>query len=226
MMAMTKQPKPWVESMLVAYVDNQLEPAQMAAVEELIREDPEARAIAAVLRRSAAAVKSAFDQPLRGPVPVGLLAAVGSEEAAIESNVVLLGARKHRLEYATIMALAASLAALVIGFGAGYWQAVPSGGIRLAGAADGTESGQYEAALYQALQGGTPGTQVSYVDTTDGRQGAVTIVGSVAARASGDCLEFRREWSDAGRKVESLGLACRSDMGEWSVLTMPPKPAS
>ena len=223
MMAMARQSKPWVESLLVAYVDKQLEPAQMAAVEEIIRENPEARAIAAVLRRSAAAVKSAYDQPLHEPVPARLL--VGLEEAAIESNVVLL--RAPKLERATIMALAASLAALVIGFGAGYWQAAPSGDFRLAGApADGTESGQYEAALYQALQGGSPGTRVSYVSTTDGRQGAVTIVGSVAAGVGGDCLEFRREWNDAGSKVESRGLACRSDMGEWSVLSMPSKPAS
>ena len=224
---MAKQSKPWVESMLVAYVDNQLEPAQMAAVEEIIREDPEARAIAAVLRRSAAAVKAAFDQPLREPVPGRLLAAVGLEEAAMESNVVPLRVRKRRLERTTIMALAASLAALVIGFGVGYWQAAPSGDIRLAGApADGTASGQYEAALYKALEGGTPGTEVSYVDTTDGRLSAVTIVGPVAASVGGECLEFRREWSDAGSKVESRGLACRSDMGEWSVLSMPPKPAS
>ena len=224
---MAKQSKPWVESMLVAYVDNQLEPAQMAAVEEIIREDPEARAIAAVLQRSAAAVKAAFDQPLREPVPGRLLAAVGLEEAAMESNVVPLRARKRRLERTTIMALAASLAALVIGFGVGYWQAAPSGDIRLAGApADGTASGQYEAALYKALEGGTPGTEVSYVDTTDGRLSAVTIVGPVAASVGGECLEFRREWSDAGSKVESRGLACRSDMGEWSVLSMPPKPAS
>jgi hypothetical protein len=110
------------------------------------------------------------------------------------------------------MVLAASLAALVIGFGAGYWQAAPSGDIRLAGVpADGTESGQYEAALYQALQGGSPGTRVSYMNTPDGRRGAVTIVGSVAAGVGGDCLEFRREWNDAGSKVESRGLACRSD---------------
>jgi len=227
MMAMAKQSKPWVESLLVAYVDKQLEPAQMAAVEEIIREDPEARAIAAVLRRSAAAVKSAYDQPLREPVPARLLATVGLEEATMEGDVVPVRAPKRRLERATIMMLAASLAALVIGFGAGYWQAAPSGDIRLAGApADGPDSGQYEAALYQALQGGSAGTQVSYVDATDGRQGAVTIVGPVAASVGGDCLEFRRQWSDAGSKVESRGIACRSDTGEWSVLSMPPKPAS
>jgi surface antigen len=223
MTTMTKQPKPWVESMLVAYVDNQLEPAQMAAVEEIIREDPEARTIVAVLQRSAAAVKTAFDQPLHEPVPARLLAAVGADGPAIEGNVVPLRARKPRLDRLTIMALAASLAALVIGFGAGQWQAAPSGGIRLA-AGEGTESGQYEVALYQALEDSNPGTQVAYVDS--GRSGAVIIVGPVAAGVGGNCLEFRREWSDAGNRIVSRGLACRSEAGEWSVLSMPPKPAS
>jgi anti-sigma factor RsiW len=226
MTAMTRQPKPWVESMLVAYVDNQLEPAQMAAVEEIMREDPEARAIVAVLRRSAAAVKSAFDQPLHEPVPARLLAAIGPEDAAIVSNVVSLRARKGWFDRSTIMALAASLAALAIGFGTGYWQAGSSGGLRVAGGPNETESGPYEAALYQALEASNPGTQVAYVDAADGRRGAITIVGPVAANVGGNCLEFRREWSDAGNKVVSRGLACRSDAGEWSVLSMPPKPAS
>ena len=158
---MTKQPKPWVESMLVAYVDNQLEPAQMAAVEEIIRDDPEARTIVAVLRRSAAAVKTAFDQPLREPVPARLLATVGATMAVVRSAATSCPcvARKLRLGRPTITALAASLAALAIGFGAGHWQAAPSGGIRVAGGSDGAESGQYEAALYQALEDSNPGTQ-------------------------------------------------------------------
>jgi surface antigen len=228
MMAMTRQPKPWVESMLVAYVDNQLEPAQMAAIEEVIREDPEARTIVAVLRRSAAAVKTAFDRPLREPVPARLLAAVGAAESrAIEGNVVPLRASKLRLNRPMVIALAASLAALVIGFGAGYWQAATSGDIRLAGSpAEGTESGQYEAALYQALEDSDPGVAVSYVDATNGKRGAVIIIGPVAAGVGGDCLEFRHEWSGASSKIMSRGLACRSDAGEWSILSMPPKPVS
>ena len=224
---MTRQPKPWVESMLVAYVDNQLEPSQRAAVEEIIREDPEARTIVAVLRRSAAAVKTAFDRPLRGPVPTRLLAAAGAEDgSAITGNEMPWRLRKLRLARPTVMALAASLAALVIGFGAGYWQAAPGGGIRLAGSpAEGSGTGQYEAALYQALENSSPGVKVSYVNA-DGKQGAVTIIGPVAAGVGGDCLEFRHEWSEAGTNITSRGLACRSDTGEWSVLSMPPKPAS
>jgi len=225
MTAMSKQP--WVESMLVAYVDDQLEPAQRAAVEEIVREDPEARAIVAVLRGSAAAVKTAYDQPLHEPVPPRLLAAAGGGEPAGESKVVSLPVRKRWPDRPWAMALAASLAALAIGFGAGYWQAQPSGGFHLAGGpTDGTDSGQYEAALYQALEDGSPGTQVAYVDTAQGRRGAVTIVGAVAAGISGNCLEFRREWRDAGNKIVSRGLACRADSGDWSVLSMPPKPAS
>jgi hypothetical protein len=48
----------------------------------------------------------------------------------------------------------------------------------------------------------------------------------VAAGISSNCLEFRREWRDAGSKVVSRGLACRADSGDWSVMSMPPKPAS
>ena len=220
---MTKQLKPWVESMLVAYVDNQLEPAQMAAVEEMIREDPEARTIVAVLRRSAAAVKTAFDRPLNEPVPARLLAAAGAESG----TVVPFVRRKLVANRSVIMALAASLAALAIGFGAGQWQAAPAGVIRLAnGPADGADTGQYEAALYQALEGSNPGVQIAYSDSAAGRQGAVTIIGPIAAGVGGDCLEFRHEWSNAGQKIVSRGLACRSDNGDWSVLSMPPKPAS
>ena len=221
---MSKQPTPWVESMLVAYVDNQLEPAQMATVEEIVRDDPEARAIVGVLRRSAVAVKAAFDRRLDEPVPDRLLAAAGADTG----TVVPLPARKRRLfDRQTILAMAASLAALAIGFGAGYWQAAPGGGIRLAGSGgDTTESGQYEAALYQALEDSNPGTQVAYADGVEGRRGTVTIVGPIIAGVGGDCLEFRREWSDADDRIVSRGLACRADTGEWSVLSMPPKPAS
>jgi anti-sigma factor RsiW len=222
MTTMTKQPKPWVESMLVAYVDNQLEPAQMAAVEEVIREDPEARTIVAVLRRSAAAVKTAFDRPLNEPVPARLIAAAGADSG----TVVQFVRRKLGANRSVIMALAASLAALAIGFAAGNWQAAPAGVIRLAGGpTDGTDSGQYEAALYQALEGSAPGVEVAYVDVADDRQGAVTVVGPVAMTSGTNCLEFRHVWSHAGNRIMSRGLACRSD-GEWSVLNMPPKPAS
>ena len=54
-------------------------------------------------------------------MPARLLAAVGADDPALDRNVVPLQVRKRRPERSTFMALAASVAALAIGFGAGYW---------------------------------------------------------------------------------------------------------
>ena len=222
---MNKHPKPWVESMLVAYVDDQLEPAQMATVEQILREDAEARTIVGVLRRSAGAVSAAFDQPMNEPVPARLLAAVGAEdEQSAAPQIVSLRPRKMRMERPLAMALAASVAGLVIGFGAGYFQFAPGGTIRLAGSASATA--QYEAALYQALEDGRPGASVPYEDSATKRLGAVTIVGPVVTASGGSCREFRHDWTDAAGAMTGHGLACRSESGDWSILDLPPKPAS
>ena len=54
---MNQQPRVWAESLLVAYVDGQLDAAQAQAVEAALRDDAEARAIVGVLRASGSAVK-------------------------------------------------------------------------------------------------------------------------------------------------------------------------
>jgi len=225
---MNKQPKPWVESMLVAYVDDQLEPAQMAAIEEVLREDAEARAIVGVLRRSVGAVRAAFDQPMNEPVPARLLAAVGAEDGRTDDGqVVPLRRRKMRIDRSRSMLLAASVAGLAIGFGAGYLQFAPGGAIHLAGTPQHEPAtGQYEAALYRALEDGRPGASVPYEDSTSGRLGAVTIVGPVTTASGSSCREFRHEWTDATGMETGHGLACRFDSGDWSILELPPKPAS
>src|SRR5262249_60829026 len=112
-------------------------PASMAAVAEVSRADPEARPTFAWRRRSEAAVKTAFDKPLSEPVPARLLTAAGAESGTIIPFV----RRKLGANRSMIMALAASLAALAIGFGAGQWQATPAGTIYLAnGPTDGAGS--------------------------------------------------------------------------------------
>jgi len=225
---MNKQPKPWVDSMLVAYVDDQLEPAQMAAVEEILREDAEARAIVGVLRRSAGAVKAAFDQTLNEPVPARLLAAIGAEdEEAGDPEVVPVRPRKMRIHHSRSMLLAASVVGLAIGFGAGYLHFAPGGTIHLAGTAQQeSATGQYEAALYRALEDGRPGASVPYEDSATKRLGAVTIVGPVVTASGRSCREFRHDWTDTAGTMAGHGLACRSDSGDWSILDLPPKPAS
>jgi hypothetical protein len=221
---MSKQPKAWVESMLVAYVDGQLDPAQTAAVENIVREDPEARSIVDALRRSAAAVKTAFDQPLHEAVPERLLAALGGTgPGSTEAKVVPI--RRFSRSMATIRpvtALAASVAMLFVGIGIGYSQFAPDKGIRLAG----MESSAFEISLYRALEGDDPGVGIRYGDAANDRSGAITVIGNVETRLGDACREFRHEWQDARGKGMEIGLACRAPNGEWSVLTVPQGPAS
>lgn len=221
---MNKQPKAWVESLLVAYVDNQLGPDQMAAVEATIRDDPEAQAIVGVLRRSAAAVKSAYDQPLNEPVPERLLAAIGVANPSTGANVVPLR-RPTRLlpSRQTLMALAASIATLAIGFAAGYMQSGRGGDIT---PATGGTSEQFEAALYRALEQDQPGAKLSYQDMASGATETVTVVRAVTTGVSNDCREFRHDSAGVAGATVSRGLACRSSSGDWSVLTLPAEPAT
>lgn len=223
---MNKQAKVWVESMLVAYVDNQLDPAQTAAVEDVIRNDPEAQAIVGVLRHSAAAVKSAYDRPLHEPVPQRLLAAVGAASPVNANVVPLRRPLRHSRQF--LMALAASFAALAIGFGAGYVEFAPAGKITAAGGGTGdiAGTGQFEAALYRVLEQDSPGTGLSYSDPAVGVAGSVVIVGPVATGFSDGCREFRHESSGPQGSTVAHGLACRSADGDWSILTLPPDPAA
>lgn len=217
---MNKQPKAWVESLLVAYVDNQLEPDQMAAVEATLRDDPEARAIVAVLRRSADAVKTAYDQPLHEPVPEMLLAAIGAAEPVAAAKVVPLRRSSWPLpSRQVLMALAASVLALAVGFGAGFMQGKPGAGITVAG----RTSERFEVALRRVLDQDQPGAQLSYEGDAPGTTETLTIVGEVTSGVSDDCREFRHD--SAGATV-SRGLACRSGSGDWSFLTLPADPAT
>jgi surface antigen len=219
---MNKQPKPWVESMLVAYVDRQLDPAQTAVVDDILRDDAEARTIVSVLQGSAAAVKIAFDQPLHEPVPLRLLAALGAaEDGGVAANVVPFRQPQRSVAMRQVLlALAASIAILFVGVGIGYLQFAPAAPMRPAG-----EFGAFEAALYRALEGDRFGADVSYRDAAAGRSGAVTVVGKVESSLGDACREFRHEWTQGGGKGLETGLACRSATGDWSVLTVPQGPA-
>ena len=223
---MSKQTTPWVESMLVAYVDGQLDPAQMAAVEDIVREDPEARTIVSVLRGTGEAIRAAFEQPLHESVPPRLLAALGAagegSPAATGKVVPLRRPMKSVPMRQLLTSLAASIAILFVGIGLGYLEFAPAGSIGPASA----ESSRFEASLYRALKGDKPGASVRYDDAAAGRSGVVTVAGKVDSQLGNDCREFQHEWTDARGKGLETGLACRSATGDWSILTVPREPAS
>lgn len=216
---MNRQPMPWVENMLVAYVDGQLDAAQTAVVDDIIREDPEARTIVSVLRGSGEALQVAFNRPLREKVPARLLAALGTAETSSPTaKVVPFRSPVRSLALRHILAaVAASIAILLAGIGIGYLQFAPAGSIRPATG----ESGAFETALHDALERDQPDAAVGYDDAAVGRSGTVTVVGKVSASFGDACREFRHEWAQGNGKGLETGVACRSTAGDWSVLTVP-----
>jgi hypothetical protein len=211
--------------MLVAYVDGQLDAAQTAVVDDIIREDPEARTIVSVLRGSGEALKVAFNRPLQEKVPARLLAALGAAETGgATAKVVPLRRPARSLPLRQILtAVAASIALLFIGVGIGYLRFAPAASIGPAGTESG--GGAFETALYGALERDQFGAAIDY-DDAGGRAGTITVVGKVAASFGDSCREFRDDWTDARGKGLETGVACRSAAGDWSVLTVPQGPAN
>jgi hypothetical protein len=207
--------------MLVAYVDHQLDPAQRAAVDDIVREDLEARTIVSVLRGTGEAVRAAFEQPLHEAVPPRLLAALGGGGVATTVAPIRRPA-KFVPRQQLLAALAASIAILFVGIGIGYLEFAPARTIR---PAEG-ESAKFEAVLRLALERGEPGVPVSYDDVAAGRRGSLIVLGKIDSMLGDNCREFRHEWTDARGKGLETGLACRSATGDWPYLTVPREPAS
>lgn len=124
--------------MLMAYVDGEVDAATAREIEAAIAADPTVAARAQRLRDSAAVARAAFADALHEPLPDRLLqvfdaapaaaasaaTAAASEAPAAKANVVALSARRMAAPPRKIVgwAMAASVAALVIGYGAGTWR--------------------------------------------------------------------------------------------------------
>jgi len=125
------------DATLVAYVDGECDPATATAIAEASARDAELRARIAVFQESAVMVRAAFADLVDEPVPERLIAAARGAPAPAGGATVVPFHRRPAARWIALP-LAASLAALVIGAGAGYWAG--SGWLRPA--ADQTASGR------------------------------------------------------------------------------------
>lgn len=237
---MTVNNRRLTESMLVAYVDGELDADQAVEVAEALRDDPDAQATVALLRRSATAVREAFDVPQHRPLPDRLLALFDVEGQATGANrpersrdgdaggeVVLLPRSRRPLAadwHRALLPVAASFVALLVGFGAGaLYRADRSGNegqqVELAGSpTPGPAASLFEETLYRALETGADGERFAYEQAASGVRGTVTPIGPVATRAGLPCREFHREETGPAGRRSANGLACRGADGGWTVL--------
>lgn len=179
---------------LMAYADGELDPVQAQAVERLLQDDPEARAIVERFRQTREQLAPGLDPLLDEPVPQRLIDAIrqhpGPAPAAepLATPPVARPAANDRW-YWPSLATAASVA-LVVGLVAGRWWG------------DGATAGPDT--LAQALQT-LPSGQVL-------RAGATQVMPLASFRAADGqvCREF--EQSAQGRQTH--GIACR-DGQQW-----------
>jgi len=207
--------------LLVAYVDQELPPDRLAAVDAALIHDAEAWETVRLLRLSAKAAARAFAPVIDERIPARLRAAAGG---TVESGN--FGAPRPRMRAGWPMALAAGLAALAVGLGAGYSLRGIVGG--MAGGAYTPASAvtadplaaRFESALLTALEKGVDGQSVSY-ERKDVGQGRVQLGRAFTTGFGSDCREFRREETRASVLSRADGLACRRADKGWSVMILP-----
>lgn len=110
--------------MLMAYVDGEVDATSAREIERAIASDPAIAARARAFRDSATLTRAAYADALHEPVPDRLIAAlggVGAPAAAAATNVVALPRKSRSARQIVGWAMAASLAALVVGYGGVYY---------------------------------------------------------------------------------------------------------
>ena len=111
--------------MLMAYVDGEVDAATAREIEAAMAADPAVAARAQRMRDSAALTRAAYADVMHEPVPDRLVAALAGGGSLAASNIVSMPRRSAAAPRAVLgWAMAASLAALVVGYGAGHYTAV------------------------------------------------------------------------------------------------------
>ncbi|HXZ02472.1 MAG TPA: hypothetical protein VEI03_20930 [Stellaceae bacterium] len=128
---------------LIAYLDGEIEEGERERIAQWLERDGELRERAALLGESAAALRAAFDEVLREPLPERLIAAARGEAGAVADLSAARGKRWKRVlgdrRWWLGAAAAASLAAFAVGFGIGGGEVGLSGGPAPGKIASGTE---------------------------------------------------------------------------------------
>jgi hypothetical protein len=218
--------------LLVAYVDKELPPAQMAAVEAALMHNGAARETVRQLRLSAAAAAHAYDAALNELPDRLLLAAKVGEPPPISQREPRLhmAPRRRVAPLRRLLPLAATLAALAIGLAGGYELRARGVGVTGPEGAEGYApavapatdllAAAFESALLPALDDGAEGQALAYAGKA-GERGRIELGRRFVTGFNVQCREFTRSESRDGVASRAGGLACRGADGGWSVMLLP-----
>jgi hypothetical protein len=203
------------QEILVAFVDAELPPAQSAAVEAALVHDPAAREIVRRLQVSAGIAKRVSQESLNDPVPAELVEHIRRMMSGRPA------AGRRRSISGPLLALAASIAALVVGAAAGYLARDLSSGYSTA-EAPGSDAltSSYEATLQGSLESGAAQGQSFDYDSPGLGHGKITLGPGFTATFGSACREFSRDEIRGNAHEASDGIACRSSNGAWNTMLM------
>ena len=212
---------PLTPERVVAFVDDELPEPERRAVAAAIAADSAAQAMASLMRRSATAARAAYRPLLTAPLPARLTALFDETPATRSAPVSRFPIRRRAVGTARL-ALAASLAALLLGLSGGWWLSQLDTSLRPA-SSDRTDAvaPQFNALLYQALDHGHPGESFDYVAPEGSAKGRVTIIGELPTRSGLSCREFRHVGERSGAPLVEAGIACRNPGGGWETIILP-----
>ncbi|MCG8508770.1 MAG: hypothetical protein MI741_06030 [Rhodospirillales bacterium] len=204
------------EAILVAYADGELDAETARQVERAVEENPEAKALLADLIASAGYVRTAFTAYSNEPVPEHVLDHVRRiPEVNARERSDPGWTRSKGMQ--TVMALAASVAFLAIGFGGGLAVSDRVTGEPVA-SADLVQAVQFvegERAFNDALENKLSGNSIAWRTSDGGYAMTVTPVKTYQSSTSGFCREYRIERDFEGRHETERGVACRQSDGRW-----------
>ncbi len=109
------------DTVLLAYVDGELDTDEVQEIEAALAADEEARRTVELFRKSSALVRTAFDESVGEPVPERLRAPLLDPSPASRLPKASFGARRQGIDWQPFLAIAASVALLAVGFAGGTY---------------------------------------------------------------------------------------------------------
>jgi anti-sigma factor RsiW len=203
------------QEILVAYVDRELPATHSAAVEAALVHDAAARETVRRLQVSANITRRVSLDSLNGPLPAELIEGIRRKIFSFQA-----AGRRSRIS-APLLALAASIVALVLGATAGYLGRDLSSGYSTA-EAPGSDAltSSYEATLQGSLESGAaPGQNFDY-DSPGLGHGKITLGPGFTASFGSACREFSRDETRGSAHEMFNGIACRTSNGGWNTMLM------
>ena len=205
---------------LVAYVDGELDASTKASVEAELTVNSEAREKVRLMRASATAMHGAYGSALAEPLPAQVLATIEAATSSdAERNAEILRMPQHRFAIRQVLpyAMAASLAFLLIGGGAGFMAAKSTIERSLIGA------GLPQVALHvkseelraRALEYHVSGRSLDWQSPDSQMSVRITPVRTFMSGDGRPCREFREEVSKNTVVTTQIGVACRTAELVW-----------